>query len=56
MFKDYWKYHRVLDVHRYTGLENLMDSFETHVIAPAESKAEALAKQRNLAMHRPSRP
>lgn len=52
MFKDYWKYHWVLKVHRYRGWKNLMDSFETNVIAPAESKAKTLEKQRKLAMYR----
>jgi hypothetical protein len=46
MFKDYWKYHWVLEVYRYNGLEELLTSLKEHVIEPAERKARELAKLR----------
>jgi Pentapeptide repeats (8 copies) len=38
MFTDLLKYHWVLDVHRYDGLEGLLASLEEKVIAPAEAR------------------
>jgi hypothetical protein len=49
MFKDYWKYDWVLDVHRYQDLADLLTSLEDAVIAPAEMKVEQLNKRRNAA-------
>ena len=46
MFKDYWKYHWVLEVYRYNELEDLLASLKEHVIEPAERKAKELAKLR----------
>jgi hypothetical protein len=42
MFKDYWKYHWVLPVYRYEGLEPLLATLAEKVIAPAEEKAKSL--------------
>jgi hypothetical protein len=47
MFKDYWKYDWVLDVHRYQDLTDLLASLEDAVIAPAEMKVEQLHKRRS---------
>lgn len=47
MFKDYWKYDWVLDVHRYQDLTDLLASLEDAVIAPAEVKIEQLNKRRS---------
>lgn len=46
MFKDYWKYDWVLQVHRYNGLEELIRSLKEKVIQPAESKANELDMKR----------
>jgi hypothetical protein len=48
MFKDYWKYHWILEVHRYDGLEGLLASLEEKVIAPAEAKVRELHEKRKL--------
>jgi hypothetical protein len=50
MFKDNWKYHWVLDVHRYANRDALLDSLEQKVIGPAEDKAKELEKKRSAAM------
>ncbi len=47
MFKDYWKYDWVLEVHRYQGLNDLLASLKEKVIAPAEAKVKELEKRRN---------
>jgi hypothetical protein len=46
MFQDYWKYHWVLNVHRYESLEGLISSLKDEVIAPAEAKVQELEKAR----------
>jgi len=46
MFKDYWKYDWVMDLHRYSGVTDLLDSLYERVIAPAEAKAKQLEKRR----------
>lgn len=46
MFKDYWKYQWVLEVHRYNGIEELLTSLKGQVIEPAERKAKELATLR----------
>jgi len=46
MFSDYWKYHWVLEVHRYAELGDLMASLAEKVIAPAENKLEELRTSR----------
>jgi hypothetical protein len=46
MFKDYWKYQWVLEVHRYDEIDDLLASLAEHVIAPAEQKAKQLAALR----------
>jgi hypothetical protein len=46
MFRDYWKYHWVLEVHRYNGREGLMTSLEEKVITPAEAKVRELEEKR----------
>jgi uncharacterized protein YjbI with pentapeptide repeats len=48
MFKDYWKYHWVLPVYWYEGLEPLLATLAENVIVPAEEKAQALAEQRRM--------
>jgi len=48
MFKDYWKYDRVLPVYRYDGLEPLLATLAEGVIAPAEGKVKALEERRRL--------
>jgi len=50
MFKDYWKYPWVLDVHRYKNTGALISSFEGNVIRPAENKAKELEDRRRAAM------
>ncbi len=46
MFKDNWKYHWVLPIYRYEGIETLLTALADKVIAPAEDKARALEEQR----------
>ena len=48
MFKDYWKYEWVLPVYRYEGLEPLLATLAEKVIAPAETKVNALAERRRM--------
>ena len=48
MFKDYWKYSWLLEVHRYEGLQDLLASLEEQVIAPAEAKVSELQEKRRL--------
>jgi hypothetical protein len=48
MFKDYWKYHWVLEVHRHDWLEGLPASLEEKIIAPAEAKVRELQEKRKL--------
>jgi len=50
MFKDYWKHHWVLEVHRYTNRDALVASLEQAVIGPAEKKAIELEEKRRTAM------
>ena len=45
MSKDYWKYDWVLPVYRYEGLEQLLATLAEKVIAPAEGKVKALARE-----------
>jgi hypothetical protein len=45
MFKDYWKYEWVLPVYQYEGLEPLLAALAEKVIAPAETKVNALAER-----------
>lgn len=49
MFKDYWKYTWVLDLHRYEGLGDLLGDLEEKVITPAQKKAEELAELKKAA-------
>jgi len=49
MFRDYWKYNWVLEVHRYTNLNDLLASLKERVIAPAEMKIKELEKRRREA-------
>ena len=46
MFKDYWKYEWVLPVHRYEGLNLLLETLAEKVIAPAEAKVKDLEERR----------
>ena len=48
MFKDYWKYDWVLEVHRYDGLEPLLATLAEKVITPAEGKVRALEQRRRV--------
>ena len=48
MFKDYWKYHWVLPIYWYEGLEPLLAALAEKVIAPAEAKMSVLAEQRRM--------
>ena len=48
MFKDYWKFDWVLPVHRYQGCDELLESLQDKVIAPAEAKMNALAEKRRM--------
>jgi hypothetical protein len=48
MFRDYWKYERVLPVYRYEGLEPLLATLAEKVIAPAEGKVKALQERRRM--------
>jgi hypothetical protein len=48
MFKDYWKYHWVLAVHRYEGLKELLTSLSEKVLVPAEAKVRELEEKRKL--------
>ena len=48
MFKDYWKYERVLPVDPYNGLSSLLATLADNVIAPAELKTNELAEKRRL--------
>lgn len=47
MFRDYWKYNWVLEVHRYQNLNDLLASLGEKVVAPAEAKVKELEKRRN---------
>ncbi|MBD2104994.1 pentapeptide repeat-containing protein [Leptolyngbya sp. FACHB-261] len=46
MFKDTWKYHWVLQIHRYQDLDDLLTSLREKIIAPAEAKATDLLRRR----------
>jgi hypothetical protein len=48
MFKDYWKYDWVLPIYWYQGLEPLLATLAEKVIAPAETKVNALAERRRM--------
>jgi hypothetical protein len=50
MVKDHWKYDRVLPVHRYAGLEELLASIQDAVITPAETKG-AEPRQRRVQVY-----
>jgi hypothetical protein len=50
MFADYWKYDWVLPLHRYEGLEQLLNSIEEEVIAPATAKVLELERRRRAAL------
>jgi hypothetical protein len=46
MFDDLKRtYHWVLPTYRYANLQTLLTSLPTHIIAPAEQKADELAKR-----------
>jgi hypothetical protein len=49
MFRDYWKYHWMLNVYRYDEVEELIGSLREKVLAPAEAKVEELEKRRTEA-------
>ena len=46
IFQDYWKYHWVLKVYRYEGLEGLIAALRDRVIAPADVKVQELEEAR----------
>jgi uncharacterized protein YjbI with pentapeptide repeats len=50
MFHDYWKYDWVLPVSHYRDLADLLASFETNVVLPAEAKAKELLIRRASAL------
>lgn len=56
MLADYWKYHWVLTVHRYQGLESLLRELPDRVIAPAEKKMKELSEQRRRLGEQPPKP
>lgn len=45
MFRDYWKYDWVLDVHRYQSPDSLIRSFKSKVVAPAERKLTEIGQR-----------
>ncbi|HMH06074.1 MAG TPA: hypothetical protein VK579_05260 [Terriglobales bacterium] len=49
MFRDYWKYDWVLDVHRYESVSDLCATFEEAVVLPAERKMSELEERRRIA-------
>jgi uncharacterized protein YjbI with pentapeptide repeats len=50
MFRDYWKYHWVLEPYVYNSSEDMLVSFEEKVVVPAETKFTELERARLQAL------